>query len=202
MLERKPSERRSQYRVPYQKSLISPQIHNSVLHAEDVFSLIKVLLLVSNVCDVDMLRDCIFSKISQLKVPEDVLRAFTKVIYCPTLLKRGRASYELLERQMIDIILNISMAECPPEKVLVFVRSLPFIGESTLKLLSYFLQEVSHPATIDSLYEFFMKLFPSNPSDEQIRYLIRISSHKALEDVYNLFQQNLIDFRTLEDEAK
>lgn len=32
--------------------------------------------------------------------------------------------------------------------------------------------------------------------------MIRVSSHQAVEQVYNLYQQNLIDFTILEDEAK
>ena len=53
---------------------------------------------------------------------------------------------------MIKIITNTSMEECSPEKIIRFVRALPFVGEPTLELLSYFLQEVSDPLTICSLY--------------------------------------------------
>lgn len=35
-----------------------------------------------------------------------------------------------------------------------------------------------------------------------MRYLIRVSSHRAVEQVYNLYQQNLIDFGVLEEEAR
>ncbi len=99
-----------------------------MLHSEDVFSLIRILWLVSGVSDVTLLRECILRNISQLKSPEEVLRAFTKVLYCPSSFKNGREAYEQLERPMIKIILNISMEECSHEKILSFVRSLPFIG--------------------------------------------------------------------------
>lgn len=163
-LARRPSERRNQHSTPYQKSLIPPQLRSGNLHSEDVFSLIRILWLVSGVSDVTQLRECILRNISLLKSPEEVLKAFTKVLYCPSSLKGSRSSYEQLERSMIKIILNVSMEECAPDKILSFVRSLPFVGEPTLELISYFLQEVSDPSVSESLYEIFMRLFPAHPT--------------------------------------
>jgi hypothetical protein len=121
-----------------------------------------------------------------------------RFLYCPIYIKGGLESYKAIEQRMIKIVLNTNRMEyCNPAKVVQFVRSLPFISENTLELLSFFLEEISDPEATELLYEIFMKWFPAHPSEEKIRYLIRVSNLKAVDEVYNLTEQGLISFDVL-----
>lgn len=66
---------------------------------------------------------------------------------------------------MIKIVLNTNRMEyCNPAVIVKFVRSLPFISENSLELLSFLLEEISDPDATAFIYEIFMSLFPENPS--------------------------------------
>jgi hypothetical protein len=64
LVRRTMEDRKPRYSFQYQKNLISPQIQDNPMHAEDVNSLIRILKVVYKTCDVPLLEECILRKIA------------------------------------------------------------------------------------------------------------------------------------------
>ena len=172
---------------------------------EAVRSLIKVVDVMdtSNIQLIIRMEDCLVRKICQLRNPEEVLEMFLKVVYMRNHINQGYHKFRQLEDRIVKELMKISFKSANTKKVVRFVLGLPYRTPQMLELISYFIEEIEDPESIGILYSLFVKLFPENPTADQIRCLLSISTKEVIEKIHEMTKKgDIVDIRLLEDEAK